>query len=82
MMIKLEVALLGLANEHGSNAKTHEKESAKAIEQVDTALQLQAVAVDNRNSHDCNDRRTRGMQGTQAFACSPLQRRMPLAQRS
>jgi len=46
---------LGLANEHGANAKTHEEESTKAVQQVHTALQLQPVTVDNRNRHDCNE---------------------------
>ena len=31
---------LGLADEHGANAKTHQEESAKAIEQIHAALQL------------------------------------------
>lgn len=46
---------LGLANKHGANAKTHEEESTKAVQQVHTALQLQAVAVDDRDGHDCNE---------------------------
>ena len=46
---------LGLADEHGANAKAHQEESAKAVEQIHAALQLQAVTVDNCDSHDCDE---------------------------
>ena len=49
---KKRLRKLGLTNKHGANAKTHEKESTKAIQQVHAAFQLQAVAVDDGNGHD------------------------------
>jgi hypothetical protein len=54
-MNNLAAALSGLADEHGANAKSHEEESTEAVEQIHTTLQLQAVAVDNRDSHDCDE---------------------------
>ena len=44
-----------LTDEHGANTKTHQEESAKTVEQIHAALQLQAIAVDDCNSHDGNE---------------------------
>ena len=49
-----------MADEHGANTKTHQEESAKAVEQIHATLQLQAVAVDDGDCHD-RDETVEGM---------------------
>ena len=40
----------GLADEHGTNAKTHDEKPTKAVQQVHAAFKLCAVRIDNRDS--------------------------------
>lgn len=44
--------LSGLTNEHGTDAKPHEKQSAAAIQQIHATFQLKTVRINNGN---CND---------------------------
>ena len=45
---------LGLADEHGANAKAHQEQSATAVQQIHAALQLKTVRVNDGNSDDCH----------------------------
>jgi len=45
--------LLGLADEHGADAKTHQEQSATAIQQIHAALQLEAIRVNDGDGNDC-----------------------------
>ena len=44
-----------LADEHRANAKAHDEEAAKAIEQVHPRLQLRAIRVDDRDRDDADE---------------------------
>ena len=41
-----------MAHEHGADAKAHDEEAAEAVEQVDAALELCAVRIDDGDSND------------------------------
>ena len=43
---------LGLAYQHGSDAESHEEQTAEAVEQVGLAFELVAIAIDDCYSHD------------------------------
>ena len=42
----------GLTNEHGTNAKTHDEEPTKAVQQVHAAFELCAVRINDRDGDD------------------------------
>ena len=44
-----------MAHEHGADAKAHDEEAAEAIEQVDAALELRAVRIDDGDGDDADE---------------------------
>ena len=47
-----QLPLAGLADKHGSNAKAHEEEPAKAVQQIHATFELCAVRINDRNGND------------------------------
>jgi len=47
-----QLPLAGLANEHGSDAKAHDEEPAKAVQQIHATLELCAVRINDRDGND------------------------------
>lgn len=45
---------LGLADEHGADAKTHQEQSTTAVQEIHLALHLETVRVDDGNGNDGN----------------------------
>ena len=48
-------ALGSLAHEHGADAKAHDEKAAEAVEQVDAALELCAVRIDDGDGDDADE---------------------------
>lgn len=46
------IFLSGLAHQHCSNSKSHQKQSAKAVQQIHATLELVSVGVNNGHCHD------------------------------
>jgi hypothetical protein len=44
-----------LANEHGTNAKTHDEQTTKAVQQVHATFELCAIRINDRDSDDGNE---------------------------
>ena len=44
-----------MAYEHGADAKAHDEEAAEAVEQVDAALELRAVRIDDGDGDDADE---------------------------
>ena len=44
-----------MAHEHGADAKAHDEEAAEAVEQVDAALELRAVRIDDCDGNDADE---------------------------
>ena len=48
-------ALGSLAHEHGADAEAHDEEAAEAVQQVDAALELGAVRIDDGDGDDADE---------------------------
>ena len=44
-----------MAHEHGADAKAHDEKAAEAVEQVDAALELSAVRIDDGDGDDADE---------------------------